>query len=444
MIARLGFVLAAAVSPETLDGIWQSIGHGNIYRIRGPQLEAFEVTSTTCLASDKATQSSNGTFRIAHGATFTIAPDSAGRFLLLQKSSLAKLRLVRISAMPPACTEPPQNTPTGNFEVFTNTMAEHYNAFDERHIDWSQLAATQRAKISGHTTPSQLFAMFESMLAPLGDLHTGLGAPSLKRGTRDFFRQGTDRLIQGNVNRFAKSGRRALFAITEKAHPMESKREFCRGQVIYAKLPGGIGYLRLLSFGDWGRRGKDRDAIDHAMDRILADPTLRALILDLRLSFGGDDALGLALAARLTRERYLAFSIQARADHADRHKWSEPDDVFVEPTRRAAFTGPVIALTSPITMSAAETFLLALIGRVPRVTRIGEPTQGVFCDPLERHLPNGWTFALPNAVYRTAAGEAFDARGIPPGIAAPVFADGDVAQAKDPAMEAAVRLLTRH
>lgn len=54
-----------------------------------------------------------------------------------------------------------------------------------------------------------------------------------------------------------------------------------------------------------------------------------------------------------------------------------------------------------VTTSAAEILVQALLGR-GGVTRIGEPTQGVFCDVLGRRLPNGWNFGLPNALYRTA------------------------------------------
>ena len=82
------------------------------------------------------------------------------------------------------------------------------------------------------------------------------------------------------------------------------------------------------------------------------------------------------------------------------------------------------------------------MGRTPRVRRIGQNTQGLFCASPDRRLPNGWTFALPNAVYRTADGMAFDVLGIPPGIEVPVFGDADVAAGKDPAMETAMRVLT--
>jgi C-terminal processing protease CtpA/Prc len=122
-------------------------------------------------------------------------------------------------------------------------------------------------------------------------------------------------------------------------------------------------------------------------------------------------------------------------------KWTNANPVTVQPSSRPSFLGPVIELIGPVTMSAAETFTQALMARTPPITKIGDNTQGVFCDPLLRHLPNGWTFSLPNAVYRTAEGTAFDVQGIPPDIRTPVFLDDDVEARKDPSMELAVHLL---
>jgi hypothetical protein len=61
-------------------------------------------------------------------------------------------------------------------------------------------------------------------------------------------------------------------------------------------------------------------------------------------------------------------------------------------------------LIGPDTVSGSETFTMALMGRKPRVTRIGENTQGVYSDVLELSLPNGWRFGLPSEVYLTAQG----------------------------------------
>ena len=154
----------------------------------------------------------------------------------------------------------------------------------------------------------------------------------------------------------------------------------------------------------------------------------------MRLSFGGSDELGLAIARRLAGSEYLAYTVEARGAGGG-------IPVMVRPNGRPKFRGPVVVLTGPITMSAAETFVMSLMGRTPRVTRTGESTQGLFCDVLEGRLPNGWRFGLPNAVYRSAGGEAFDARGIPPDFEAPVYADGDVAAGIDPGMAKALDVL---
>lgn len=102
-----------------------------------------------------------------------------------------------------------------------------------------------------------------------------------------------------------------------------------------------IGYLRTLSFGGYSKHGDDKRALESALDKIFSGPRLTVLVIDVRLSFGRDDRLGLAIASRLANTEYLAYAIQARA-------------------------GPA---------------------RTPRVTRIGENTQGVFCDVLDRRLP---------------------------------------------------------
>jgi len=137
---------------------------------------------------------------------------------------------------------------------------------------------------------------------------------------------------------------------------------------------------------------------------------------------------------------YLAYTVEARSDPIDRNRWTDGMPIVVRPSSRPGFRGPVAILTGPITMSAAETFIQALMGR-PGVTRIGESTQGVFCDSLDRHLPNRWTFNLPNAIYLTGDGRVFDVTGIPADFEAPVFADADVLARQDPALEKARKTL---
>jgi hypothetical protein len=448
LIAALFAFLAPLAAAPSLDGIWQSEGYGNVYQIRGATLSTFEITAQTCVAGFTARRLNNSlpdreaTFRTRDKDLFFFSAGSDDDHkLLIHPDGLSKIRIRRLPHLPAVCDTPTANTPAANFEVFTRTFAEHYIAFDRRRIDWDQAVAANRGKITPSTTPRQLFNVLSSLLQPLGDLHTGLEAPSLKRESPDVFRTGTDRVIRGNIEKFGTEGRRALFAPIDRTYLQGSLRNFCNRQLQFGHINTATGYLRILSFGDYAKHGNDRRALESALDQIFSDPRLRSLIIDVRLSFGGDDHLGLVIASRLATTEYLAYAIQARADPVDRNRWTPADPVMVRPGAGPRFAGPVVELIGPITMSAAETFTQALMGRSPHVTRIGENTQGLFCDPLDRRLPNGWTFSLPNAAYRTADGVAFDVQGIPPDIAVPVFADEDVAAGRDPAIEAALAQL---
>ena len=60
---------------------------------------------------------------------------------------------------------------------------------------------------------------------------------------------------------------------------------------------------------------------------------------------------------------------------------------------------------------------------------------------LNRSLPNGWRFHLPNEIYFTAEGTAFDAIGVPPDIRVPFFTPTDLQTGQDTALERAINEL---
>jgi C-terminal processing protease CtpA/Prc len=198
-----------------------------------------------------------------------------------------------------------------------------------------------------------------------------------------------------------------------------------------------------MSFSGYAQGGfaNGEAALEAALDEIFSDPELKALVIDVRINFGGDDPYGLSIASRLANREYLAYTKYARADAIEHDKWTPADPSVIRPSSRPGFRGPVVELMGPLTISAGETFTQALMGRTPHVTRIGENTQGVFSDVLVRKLPNGWVFGLPNEVYRTSEGIAFDGVGISPDIAVPVFAASDLPAGKDPEMERALQIL---
>jgi C-terminal processing protease CtpA/Prc len=283
------------------------------------------------------------------------------------------------------------------------------------------------------------------MFEPFGDTHAFLSAPPIDRVFQRM-RPGTDRVAKGDMRAFRGTGRATLLGVTERAYLKAPLRTFCNDQIQYGHIDEATGYLRILSFSNYAKEGgfaAGLAALEAALDDIFSDRALASLVIDVRINGGGADPYGLAIASRLATTEYLAYTKVARADPIDRNKWTPGDPSVVRPSTRAGFRGPVVELIGPLTISAGETFTQALIGRTPRITRVGENTQGVFSDVLGRRLPNGWRFGLPNEVFRTPQGTAFDGPGIAPDVPVPVFADDDVAAGKDPGVAKALEILRK-
>jgi Peptidase family S41/Tricorn protease C1 domain len=448
----LTWTLVAIASEPTpsFDGVWRSRGYGLAFEFKGPTVKAFEVTSTTCVPGFTAERDGTAiagreaTFKRQDGDEFFIRAGGTGDHRVLHfEGSASDVRIDRLPALPAVCSHPTPDTPAGNFEVFARTWAENYISFDLKDTDWAKVVEANRSRVTPGTTPAELFDVFERMIGPFNDTHTFVSAPELKRQFRRL-RPGTDRVIKGGRDEFRNKGLPALLAVTDRACLKNPVRKWCNDQLQYGHLDEGTGYLRILSFSGYTKEGgfeEGLQALETALDEIFSDSTLRALVIDVRINFGGADPYGLAIASRLANGKYLAYTKEARADPVDRSKWTPGDPSVVHPSSRQGFQGPVVELIGPLTISAGETFTQSLMGRTPHVTRIGENTQGVFSDVLSRRLPNGWRFGLPNEVFRTPEGRTFDGIGIAPDVTIPVFADEDVAAGRDPGIARALQVL---
>jgi C-terminal processing protease CtpA/Prc len=209
-----------------------------------------------------------------------------------------------------------------------------------------------------------------------------------------------------------------------------------------------IAYLRVTAF--YGYTDSDDyepavRALHAALDEVFRSANQwNGMVIDVRFNQGGDDPLGIEIASRLTQRKYLAYSKVARNNLEGALHFTDPQESWVLPSTRSGFFGNVVLLIGPDTVSAGETFTMALLGRESHITRIGLNTQGVFSDVLVRRLPNGWRFHLPNEVYFTTDHRAFDATGVPPDVALPFFSKQDLTDGHDAAIEEAEKVLLRH
>lgn len=438
--ALIGAALLSATlaTGQSLDGAWRSEGYGYAFNIRGGEWQAFEITSTTCVPGFTATRSGGAmpdreaTFKMKEGRLFFLRPGGSNDQKVLHfDGSASDMRIDRLPRMPAVCDHLTPDTALDNFEVFARTWAEQYISFDLKHVDWDKVVAANRAKVTPDTSSVALFAILAGMIQPFGDAHTSINAPAIGMSFHGF-RLGIERSPE------------TVLKVTDRAYLKSPLQKFCENQVQYGHLDETTGYLRILSFSGFSAAGDFASGLaelEEALDTIFSDANLKALVIDVRINSGGSDPYGLAIASRLTAHEYLAYNKVARADPVDRNKWTPADPSMVRPSTRPGFRGPVVELIGPSTVSAGETFTQALMSRSPHITRIGENTQGVFSDVLGRRLPNGWRFGLPNEVFLTPDGKAFDGPGISPDIPVPVFAASDLTAGKDPAMAKALEVL---
>lgn len=428
----------APLAAQSLDGYWTSDGYGLLIEIRGEQMKAYETTSISCLrtwsAQRHATLSLEGEKVFQAGSrVIRLRPGPLPSTIRMRQDGIASDVVLRHSSqLPSICARAPSNTPGVSYAIFWRTFSENYPFFSLHGVDWHAVDARFRPQVRPTTKPEELFEIFRQMLEPLHDAHTGIEAGDLGQHF-DGSRPDSNHLS-------ASQWEQAATII--KANYVSDLSSFCRGHLQAGTLNNGIGYLRVDGFYGYAEDesflGSLR-ALQSALDSIFQKSgSLRGLVIDVRKNNGGDDPLGIEIASRLTGTSYLGYKKIARNNKTGPLHFTAPQEVWVTPAAGPGFRGKVVLLTGPDTVSAGETFAMALMGREPHVTRIGQNTQGVFSDTLNRRLPNGWRFRLPNEVYLTAGGEAFDGAGIPPEIRVPYFSAEDLKRRRDAAIERAI------
>jgi carboxyl-terminal processing protease len=198
-------------------------------------------------------------------------------------------------------------------------------------------------------------------------------------------------------------------------------KERANRQILFGRN-GDIGYVNLLSMerlSAWGFRD-DRAVLDDTLDEVVAAfAGARAVIVDVSRNLGGTDAVSQHIAGRFAVVSALAYTkVGFGAQEV------EPQPFRVQPSPRPRYLGPVYLLTSDVTVSAGETFVL-FMRALPNVIHVGRTTRGALSDMIEKPLPNGWALALPGEVYRDAEGRDFEVQGIPPQIEFEVFPADD-------------------
>lgn len=312
-----------------------------------------------------------------------------------------------------APTEPPA-TMIGRFDAVWNSFDEEYPYFRYKQVNWDSLRGVFRPRAETAASQAALANLLVEMLSPLRDAHVRLIRAD---GSSMPTYQPADR----------KNWERPLWDKTAAACGLRQVKP----DLSYCTM-SGVAYITI---GGWANSRFNVADLDGVVDHFRDAP---AMIIDVRMNGGGDDALAFAFAGRFATRSTVTGFVQFRS--GPRH-----DDLGPETTRRIGprgafqFTRPVVVLSGRGVLSSNESFVSAM-RELPNVLILGDTTGGASGNPVEHSLGGGWLYTVSRWIERTADRRIVEWQGIPPDEYVPWNANL-AAQGRDLVLEAALAWL---
>ncbi|MEO1487030.1 MAG: S41 family peptidase [Bacteroidota bacterium] len=414
--------------PKSLNGTWKSLGSGWVLQIQdSTEYTLFDVTEISCLKNRTAElsemlgdlQLQNDTLALTKGVmTYRFVRDE---------------NALRQCATPHSTSE--QKNTLFNFEVFAETVNEHYAFFELNGIQWDALYAAQKDKIIRDTTQVNLYQVIDETLTLLNDNHAYLEATDEVYEALEA--QETEASTEEDSREtLPEYGDLQIASMVAKSHMEEELTEDAK-LIRWGKMSENLGYVQIMTMwlhadldipqalidqngfvdayvetfhnmyeGDYIKQ--EAKAVATVMEKVMNDlRSLDAIVLDVRFNGGGQDAVSYAILKHFVGEKVHIANQKLRYGN----QFSPPLELYLEGVTKP-FLKPVYVLTSPQTGSAAEAFSMATLA-LPHFKRIGSATSGAMSTALEKTLPNGWSFAISNEINLDLKGNVYENIGIP-------------------------------
>jgi len=161
-------------------------------------------------------------------------------------------------------------------------------------------------------------------------------------------------------------------------------------------------------------------------------------VLDMRGYPGG--VAHYDLAARLIRQPFLSPEFETRRYVGPGEPTADVDQLLRAPLGEPAFEGPIVLVTGPHAVSAAENFMQMLVGSGRVLAVVGRRSAGTNGNITGVTLPGGFVFTYTGMEVRNPDGSRFFGVGIAPDLEVPILAD-DLRDGVDRALLEAVDML---
>ena len=410
---------------SSVNGVWESLGSGWVLEIiDSTDYNFYDVTKISCLPSR------NGKFQEIKNS-LTLNKDT----LNLQKGVIT-YNFIRTSELPEFCTSAlvnnRNNDPLYNFEVFSETVKEHYAFFELNNIDWDSIYLQYKTVLKEKPTNIKLYQVIEKALEELKDNHGFIEA------TNDIYEE--IELPKEEEIGFEKLPEYGDFQVAKMVANHHLQEELTKDSrlIQWGKLTNTIGFIQIKSMWLFADLNIPKQLIDEVgfvdayvetfhkmyegnyieqevmgvskiMDNIMKDLSeMESIVIDIRFNGGGQDAVSFEVLSRFISNEKLQVATQKLRNG---NQFTNVLPLYID-GKPNAYTRPVYLLTSPQTGSAAEAFSIATLA-MENVNRIGSQTAGAMSTALEKKLPNGWSFAISNEIYMDNLGESYENKGIP-------------------------------
>jgi hypothetical protein len=414
--------------PETgIAGVWKSQESGWVLQVeKDSSYSFFHWNALNCALYRQGTLAE-------FGEAIKVNEDT-----LSLKKGVLTYRFLRTSQFPENCGEtlPAEKAadPMYNFEVFSQTITDHYAFLELNNIDWPRLYGQQRSKLSADPTEYQLYTILGETLELINDNHgyleadaafyERLEANSPPPETTDEYNHRKEYgdfevadIVSGTylseeMTRESSLVRWGMLDSTTGYVQVKAMWLFADLDIVESrreKLGYVDAYVEAFHAMDEGRYiEREVAGARKAMERAMADlKSADRIVLDIRFNGGGQDAVSFEILRHFNKQRRKVALQKLKGPEG----FSPVQELWLE-TSKTPFAKPVYLLISPQTGSAAETMALASQS-LPHFRRIGSNTSGALSTALEKILPNGWGFALSNEHFMDTAGIIYENQGIP-------------------------------
>jgi len=400
------------ITKADLNGFYEQQGEGEIIELNDSLVTSYYSSSFNCFPDWKMSRASfntqTPTVQVIDENTFT---NQEGYTIFTYKKLPSKPSLCK------ELTDEQINSNTYNFETLWNTYKDQYAFFKEREIDWDALKDQYQAQFTDETPPFEFYLLLEKMVLELHDEHSDFEVPEAFEEQWDQLNQDLDSL---NYKSLAKDKILAKY--------VKQVKKYNGGQIAWGLLNEEVAYIQfngMDGLANYNPRNANHywemaeASEDYFADLIqgthyIADQIIneigdsKSCIIDLRFNGGGYDLVGLAFMSHFIDQKYDVFKKKKRF----RNGFAGEQTISTGPSKNP-YLKPVYVLTSPYTVSAAETTIIATMN-FPNFERIGSNTNGALSDVLVKQLPNGWEYYLSNEVYESMDGQVYEVTGIPP------------------------------